>query len=253
MRTFTLLRCREPIETHSEPTGLWRPDGSMGNDHNADAPTGDRFSVETGYVAGGGLRGANAVFDLIGTPAISDDGVVRHEPRGDSAAVPAAHDRFRRCTSSIAGHCTTPQASLAGSWAAQWALPVASGLPMDAHEGHLQHEPSTDNGSIGALLSGARVLQDVFGPLGEGEMAGLADVEPVPEILFLFEPAEYHAAASRRPTAARSRGASTMYSASTARCRQQIRIQVTTHHDSLFFRRSAPVRYLAKGPGRFTG
>jgi hypothetical protein len=56
-------------------------------------------------------------------------------------------------------------------------------------------------GSIEALLSGARVLKDVFGPLGEGEMPGLADTEPVPEILRLFAPAEYHAAASRRPTA----------------------------------------------------
>lgn len=60
---------------------------------------------------------------------------------------------------------------------------------------------STDMGSIEALLSGARVLKDVFGPLGDGDMAGLADVEPAPEILRIFAPAEYHAAASRRPTA----------------------------------------------------
>jgi len=209
MRTFTLLRRREPIATHSEPTGLWHPDGSVGNDRNADAPTGDRFPVETGYVTGEGLRGANAVFDLIGSPAISDDGVVRHEPRSDGAAMSGVHDLIQTLHEQYCRALHDPQASLAGSWAAQWASPVAGGSPIDTHEGHRRHEPaagrpSMDKGSIEALLSGARVLKDVFGPLGEGEMpglAGLADVESVPEILRLFAPAEYHAAASRRPTA----------------------------------------------------
>ncbi|ORC51214.1 hypothetical protein B2G74_00060 [Burkholderia sp. A27] len=106
-----------------------------------------------------------------------------------------------------------PQASLAGNWAAQWATPVAGDPSMDAHEDHPRRQESsgresTDVGSIEALLSGTRVLKDVFGPLvggdSEGDMSGLGwltDSEPVPEILRLFAPAEYHAAASRRPAA----------------------------------------------------
>jgi hypothetical protein len=61
---------------------------------------------------------------------------------------------------------------------------------------HEQRAGPIGTESIETILSGTRVLEDVFGPLRNGE-APEPEVEPVPEILRLFAPPEYGAAASR--------------------------------------------------------
>lgn len=209
MHTFRLLRRRQPIATYSEPTGLLHTndaDEFVDHDRCAEASVDGESHVATGYDAGEDLR-ANAVFGLIGSPVTDDDGAAWRAHGPDNAAMTGGHDVIQTLHEQYCRALDDPQASLAGNWTAQWATPLAGDPSMDRHEHHSRRqEPSagrelTDMGSIEALLSGARVLKDVFGPLGEGDMSGLADAEPVPEILRLFAPAEYHAAVSRRPTA----------------------------------------------------
>ncbi|MCI0151590.1 TagK domain-containing protein [Paraburkholderia sediminicola] len=159
------------------------------------------------YSAGEDLRGANAVFGLIGSPGTSDDGAARHGHGSDGAMMTGmtdGRDLFQTLHEQYCLALDDPRASLDGSWAAQWTIPFAEESALNLHEDHhRRHETSTGRESTGmesieALLSGAYALHDVFGALGEGEMAGLADTGPVPEILQLFAPAGYHAAASRR-------------------------------------------------------
>jgi hypothetical protein len=224
MRTFTLLRRRQPIATYSEPTGLLSLGDAQGvdesGDRGAEAPGEDESHGESHlatsyglYEAGEDLRGANAVFGLIGSSVTDEDGAAqrsRDSRDADNAAMTGARDVIQTLHEQYCRALDDPQASLAGNWAAQWATPVAGDPSMDAREDHPRRQESStgresaDMGSTEALLSGARVLKDVFGPMAESDMSGVAwltDTEPVPEILRLFAPAEYHAAASRRPAA----------------------------------------------------
>ncbi|WP_287192480.1 TagK domain-containing protein [Paraburkholderia sp.] len=173
-------------------------------DHDADARVDGEAQVPTVYDTREDLRGANAVFGLIGAPTTDGDGGAQRTHDHDNQATTGAHDVIQILHEQYCRALDDPQASLAGNWT----TPVAGESSMDTQEDHpLRREPSagresTDGGSIEALLSGVRVLSDVFGSLGEGGMpglAGLADTEPIPEILRLFAPAEYHAAVSRRP------------------------------------------------------
>lgn len=179
---------------------------------SAGVPGDSDSHVTTGYGVGEDLRGTNAVFGLIGASATDDYDVARRAHDPGNPAMTGAPDVIQTLHEQYCRALGEPQASLAENWVAQWVNPVAGDPPMDAPEDHPNwHESatareSTDSGSIEALLSGARVLTDVFGPLEEGDvygfagLTGLTDSEPIPEILRLFAPAEYHAAASRRPT-----------------------------------------------------
>lgn len=211
MRTFRLLRRCRLIATYSEPTGLLHVNdaGFFDHDHDrgADASVDGESHVPTVCGTEEDLRGANAVFGLIGAPTTDGDGRAQRTHDHDDRPMTGAHDVIQILHEQYCRALDDPQASLAGNWA----IPVEGESSMDMQEDHpLRREPSagresTDGGSIEALLSGARVLSDVFGSLGEGGMpglaglAGLADTEPIPEILRLFAPAEYHAAVSRRP------------------------------------------------------
>jgi hypothetical protein len=171
--------------------------------------------VSTGYAAGEDMRGENAVFGLIDTAA-AGQALAQHargrqgEPGAHDVAqnegvhrdvcldvIQALHDQYWRALDN-------PQASLAADWAMPAALASGSrhGASGSTGEGSddQAETPSTDGWSIEALLSGTRLLEDVFGPLRKAEVPQ-AEVEPIPEILRLFAPAEYHAAALRRPPA----------------------------------------------------
>lgn len=207
MRTFRLLRRPQPIATYSEPMRLLHAHDAEFVDHDrgADATVDGESHAPTVYGTGEDLRGANAVFGVIGAPTTDDDGGARRTHDHDNQATTGAHDVIQVLHEHYCRALDDPQASLAGNWASQWATLVTGESLMDMQEDRpLRREPSAgrespDGGSIEVLLSDARVLSDVFGPLGEGGMPGLADTGPVPEILRLFAPAEYHAAVSRRP------------------------------------------------------
>jgi hypothetical protein len=211
MQTFRLFRQRPSVVTYSEPMGLCQPDGS--GVHNRGLATGvdDGSDVEVGYAAGEDMRGENAVFGLIDTAA-TGQALAQHargrqgEPDASGAAqdwdvnrdvIQALHDQYWRALDN-------PHAPLAGNWATHTGMESGSGRGVSGSTAEGTDDqagaPSTDDWSIEALLSAARRLDDVFGPLRKGEVPE-AEVEPIPEILRLFAPAEYLAAASRRPPA----------------------------------------------------
>lgn len=176
-----------------------------------------------GYEVPGDLHGENAVFGLLGTPAAAGQITAQRTQRGQdlhvacesqaaSASGPdqgmtpdvigALHDQYWRALDD-------PLASLAGDWSSH------AGLADDPHEDapHALDGPRRESeaevaamsgGSIEALLSGVRTLEECFGPLSAAP--GSCDsrdwrVDSVPEILRLFAPPEYHAAASQRSRA----------------------------------------------------
>ncbi|KVW36536.1 hypothetical protein WK95_22220 [Burkholderia ubonensis] len=145
-------------------------------------------------------RDADAVLDLIDA-VIAADALASRQADDDAIADATAaggplpaRDLMHSLYEQYCGALENPQASLSAGWAAQMTAahrPLPD-LRADAREG----VDATD--SIAGLLSGARVLDDAFGPLTPGDGPDPAATEPVPEILRLFAPAEYHATAARR-------------------------------------------------------
>jgi hypothetical protein len=62
-------------------------------------------------------------------------------------------------------------------------------------------DQAVDERFIKALLSGPQRIEQVFGDLGTGEALEFPATDLEGDILHLFAPAEFHAAASRRPAA----------------------------------------------------
>jgi hypothetical protein len=176
--------------------------------------------IEPGYDVPGDLHGSDAVFGLIGAPTSARDARSRqshsldclreHEayeafsPGGTDESQDETLDAHRDVMQALHEQywraLDDPHASLADEWAGQSAAgSVLKGVPSvespDARQE--QHAGPADTGSIETILLGARVLEDVFGPLRKGEVPE-PEVEPVPEILRLFAPPEYRAAAARR-------------------------------------------------------
>ncbi|RQS14771.1 TagK domain-containing protein [Burkholderia sp. Bp9002] len=190
MRVFKTARRIEPDWHYTEP----RP-------HRADSGSeaaGDDDALAQDMPPAGSpdamLRDADAVLDLIGAVIASrqaDDAIADATTTGGPMP---ARDLIHLLYEQYCGALENPQASLASGWAAQMTtahrpLPDLRG---DAREG----VDAAD--SIAGLLAGARVLDDAFGPLTPGDGPDPAATEPVPEILRLFAPAEFHAAAARR-------------------------------------------------------
>ncbi|WP_454825562.1 TagK domain-containing protein [Paraburkholderia xenovorans] len=139
------------------------------------------------------LRGRNAIFGLIGAALASESGEPRQESDGvEQGAVDlieVLHEQYRRALDD-------PHASLAVGWEGQ---PVFStGVQPASHDEASAAAQPPHVGSIEAFLSGARFVEDVFGPLAADHEADFAAAEPVPEVLALFAPEEYLAAAARR-------------------------------------------------------
>ncbi|EIF31107.1 hypothetical protein BCh11DRAFT_06623 [Burkholderia sp. Ch1-1] len=139
------------------------------------------------------LRGSNAIFGLIGAARASDSDASRQEregaEKGADDLIEALHEQYRRALDD-------PNASLAAGWEGQpeFSAGVHPASPDEAPAG----TQTPHIGSIEAFLSGARFMEDLFGPLAAGQEADFAAPEPVPEVLALFAPQEYRAAAARR-------------------------------------------------------
>jgi hypothetical protein len=193
-----LIRRKAVAPTRMEPVATGR-----------DVPSGDRFRdcervgnrIALGEYDFPGdyeedTRGSHAVLGLIGTFVATGDGVSRLDAGGVASG---ADDLIETLHAQYCRVLDDPHASLADNWAAQT-------VPVGDLSAGANCEPSAGAraphiGSIEALLSGSRFMEDVFGPLATSDAPDLAATEPVPEILRLFAPAEYLAAASRRPRA----------------------------------------------------
>jgi hypothetical protein len=137
--------------------------------------------------------GSDTVFGILGTPVSTDQREWRGRPAGsagESDLLSALHEQYCRVLDD-------PQWSPASGQWAQYAVP-AHDFPASDQDESAGNKPDTDAPSIDELLSGARNLRDAFGLVDTGEVPATASVEPVPEILRLFAPAEYLAAQSRR-------------------------------------------------------
>jgi len=150
-------------------------------------------------------QGGHAIFGLIGSPVPDSRIPTSHTQDRDATATTGSHDVVATLYEQYCRALDDPHASLAGMWAMPESMPpqeraaLARGdgrtLPMDC----LAEPPLTHIGSIEILWSGARQLTDAFGILDEADLRLLTDTESVPEVLRLFAPAEYQAAAHRRP------------------------------------------------------
>ncbi|RKT99191.1 hypothetical protein C7H84_32225 [Burkholderia sp. Nafp2/4-1b] len=92
-----------------------------------------------------------------------------------------------------------PHATVTVEWAstAGVAEPATRTVVPDSHD---CTDASRGHDSIEALLLGDRTLEDVFERLDE-HSAPMLDDEPVPEILHLFAPSDFQAAAAQHPPA----------------------------------------------------
>ncbi|AJX35594.1 Uncharacterised protein [Burkholderia oklahomensis] len=202
MRTFKLFRRGEPGMKYAEAMPR-RADASPAATRDADAPLME--TLLTGSPEAGlrdAMRDGNAVLGLIGT-AISAETFARRQgdPAADIATAAGspvqARDLMHSLYEQYCGALEDPQASLASDWPAQMTL-VRRPPPDQRSDRRKEAEEAGEADSIDALVSGSPVFDDVFGLLGPGDTPDPAAMEPIPEVLRLFAPAEYHAAMARR-------------------------------------------------------
>jgi hypothetical protein len=192
-RLFTLQRfTQEPVVAETRHAKAAMQDGER---RACDVP--DGFAVAGLAADNEDLRGENAVLGLIGSGMPASERVTSHE-RGAAAHASEAHDIIGALHDQYCKVLDDPYALLANHWAAD--RMAADEITADTSAG--RHDPlasiNAQTGSIDELLSGERALRDVFGPLNEGQTPESAQLEPVPDVLRLFAPAGYLAAAARR-------------------------------------------------------
>ena len=202
MRNTRLTRT-EPAAPTTEPMTDRHEDALSLVQPRLQEMTGD-LEIALGYNVSGDRRESDAVFGLIGAPvsARTRDRQPRHGACDAIAAgdTDQAQDVMQVLHNQYWRALDDPHASLADHWAGQSATgSVLKREPSvespDVY--HEQHGGPAGTQSIDAILSGTRVLEDVFGPLRQGEVPE-PEPEPVPEILRLFASPEYRAAVSRR-------------------------------------------------------
>ncbi|MEM5435502.1 TagK domain-containing protein [Paraburkholderia diazotrophica] len=140
------------------------------------------------------LRGSEAIYDLLGTSSdAGHDSATRAQD--ETPATTGPDDIIRRLNDQYYQAIASSRFSLTGEW-------VGSGLraehastrqPWEEHDGN-----DRATGSIADLLSDIEELEEAFGPLRHGESPEPVMPEPMPEILQLFAPPEFHATASQR-------------------------------------------------------
>jgi hypothetical protein len=195
MRSFRLPWHRRPDTSLAEPELRNGPRGSEKQEHGVDFPLfepSDRPGCDT------------SILDVIGSHGVIAD-CARGKRGAGSQAMPfpernddlieALHVQYWRAL-------TDPHTALSGSWGEQLdapSTPVASVTP-DSHDVRPAPTSPASPGSIEVLLSGERNLEDAFGRLERSSMSD-PEIEPVPEVLRLFAPPEFHAAEARRAPA----------------------------------------------------
>ncbi|VWB36113.1 hypothetical protein BLA14095_01453 [Burkholderia lata] len=145
-----------------------------------------------------------SILDLIGSHGVTAD--TARGKRGTGLQATPLPDRTDDLVETLHAQywraLTDPHTALSGSWGEQpdsHATPVASVMP-DSHDLWPTPTNAAASGSIEVMLSGERNLEDAFGHLAPGFTPEL-EIEPVPEVLRLFAPPEFHAAEARRAPA----------------------------------------------------
>ncbi|MBN3776296.1 TagK domain-containing protein [Burkholderia sp. Ac-20345] len=189
MRSLRLPWHRQPDFSQTEPVlgerQAWRTPDVAGSDLAADEMAGH-------------LRTSDNVLDQLGIGSMdSASAHTRASARAPAAAadspdalVDTLHAQYWRAL-------TDPHAAVSTEWAPMVDEPAAHAASPDPQDALHAHGDLAGSDSIEALLFGNRTLEDVFERLDGQAEAALGD-EPVPEILRLFAPPEYQAAAARR-------------------------------------------------------
>ncbi|SEC28048.1 hypothetical protein SAMN02787142_1134 [Burkholderia sp. WP9] len=176
-----------PTQTERKLPGDRRLANQIADDHLR-AP-----EYDSEYSNGEAIRGSSAIFGLIGAALASDTGESRRDrseaSSGINDLIETLHEQYRRVL-------CDPHASLPGGWEGQSPLSVDM-YPASHYEA--QSGARTQHiASIEALLSGARFMEDAFGPLAADLEGDFGAAESVPEILGLFAPEVSLAVAARR-------------------------------------------------------
>lgn len=205
MRRLPLFRRRQSA-TYSEARRLLTGTEVAGSDgSDMEIAVDDAPPAVADYDVWEDRHGAQAIFGLIGAPVPDDKIRTWHTQDPDPQGTASSHDLIATLYAQYCRALYDPHAPLAGMWAIpeimspQEGACVATLNRRPLHADSVADPASTDAGSIEVLLSGARLLTDAFGILEEADLNQLTDTEPVPEILRLFAPGEYQAAARRRP------------------------------------------------------
>lgn len=140
----------------------------------------------------------NAVFGLIGTTPYLDG---RQPPCGRDQSASGARHLLDVLYAKYCQALDEPQVAVESDWA-------APGIAPDSPDGELadrrrslpgnRHEPAAGMESIEVLLFGTHSMEHAFGPLDGGDAGDVIVTDRAPEILRLFAPSEFHAAATRR-------------------------------------------------------
>jgi hypothetical protein len=145
----------------------------------------------------------NPVLDLLGDSA--DANWARYATRIEEGVPPTEGAAGARLMSALyEQYCQALDAPLSGS-AGEWvgATDVADALAEDRDrrergEGQRGQRGDSSSSPIAAILGDIHNVQQAFGPLARMSAEGIAEADEVPEVLRLFAPPEYHAAAARR-------------------------------------------------------
>jgi hypothetical protein len=139
---------------------------------------------------------SNAVFDVIGYTAVA------LEPAQESAiALSEPVDVIAGLYSQYLLALDNGDTGLSKEWVGAAVQPeshTVTAASGNASPSAFPDDRTEATDSIEALLGRTHLLEQAFGPLGLGEARELIATEPVPEILQLFAPYAYQAAASRR-------------------------------------------------------
>ncbi len=205
MRRFPLFRRRQS-PTYPEASTLLTGTEVAGRDgSDMEIAVEDVPPAVADYEAWEDRHGTRAIFALIGAPKPDDPIQTWHTQDPDAPGKASSYDLIAALYEQYCRTLDDPHAPLAGMWAIpevaspQEGARVAALTRCPLHAAPAAETASTHAGSIAVLLSGARLLTDAFGILEEADLCQLTDTEASPEILRLFAPAEYQAAAHRRP------------------------------------------------------
>ncbi|MBN3779977.1 TagK domain-containing protein [Burkholderia sp. Ac-20345] len=189
MRSLRLPWRRQPDLSHAEPV--------LGKGHAWRAPDAAESDLAADE-SGGDLAANDDVLDRLGI-GVMDSAAAHARASSHSQTantdspdglVDALHAQYWRAL-------TDPHATVTAEWAPLVDEPAAHGAAPDSPDALHAYGDHERAGSIEALLFGDHTLADVFERL-DGHTETALDVEPVPEILRLFAPPEFQAAAARR-------------------------------------------------------
>ncbi|VWB44610.1 TagK domain-containing protein [Burkholderia lata] len=195
MRSFRLPWHRRPDTSLIEPELCNEPPCSENQGDSAD------FLL---FEPSDRTRSNTSILDLIGNHGVTVDAARGKHGTGSQAMPFPEHtdDLVETLHAQYWRALTDPHTALSGSWGEQLnssATPAASVAP-DPHDVRPAPASTACPHSIEVLLSGERNLEDAFGRLERSSMSD-PEIEPVPEVLRLFAPPEFHAAEAHRAPA----------------------------------------------------